>query len=170
MTGSLARLGLLVALNALVVLGVVRLLATPVDVSPTLPAGSRGGTAPGAGADPGALDLSGLDYNQVLARPLFAPDRRPWQEPESPEMVELAPEPEIFDETAAPAELQLIGIGIANGRASALIVDPAGGDPEWVAEGDSIADWTVGTISEQSVVLEGAGGAVSLNLYPDAPE
>lgn len=169
MTPAVARLGLLAAVNVLLVLGVLRLLAMPVDVSPTPPRIGRG-ALPAADGSLAALDLTSLEHNQALSRPLFAPDRRPWQEPMAPETFETFEEPEMtYEPEAAPPELSLVGIGIANGRASALLLDPMQGEPEWVAEGDSIARWTVRAVSDRSVTLEGDGGTVSLSLYPSDP-
>jgi hypothetical protein len=161
------RLILLTAVNAVLVLGVLRLLAMPVDVTPTPPGGGR--QAAGAAAPDGAApDLSGLDRTQVLARPLFAPDRRPWQPPPAPEVVEvLAEEPEVVAEP--PPDLVLLGVAISEGRAAALIGDLGGmAEPAWVSEGETVLGWTVGAVTGQAVTLTGDGREVALTLYPGA--
>jgi hypothetical protein len=163
------RLLALTAVNVVLLLGVLRLLAMPVDVTPTPPGGARGGTARPADAG-GALDLSGVERNQVLARPLFAPDRRPWQPPPTLRVVDVVDEAvEVVD--TPPPDLLLLGVAIAGGRASVLIGDMDGNtEPEWVAEGDTVLGWTVTAVSGQSVTLSGGGQEVSLSLYPAAGE
>jgi hypothetical protein len=162
------RLLLTLAANAGLAVALAVLLATPVDVSPILPTEQHRLALADESSGPdeaGRLDFSGLDRNQVIARPLFSMERRPWQPPPEPAaapVAAVAPEPEQVQDVV------LLGVGIAGGRARALLMRADGTESAWVTEGETIWDWTIGEISDQSVAIEHGDRDLSLRLYPTA--
>lgn len=162
------RLLPLVLLNALLVFAVWRLAAAPVDIAPIPPERrALSGTAGRLPSEAALPRLADLERNQAITRPLFAPDRRAWQEPDA---APAAPEPVAPTLDAGPEEepdFLLVGVAIGGGSGRALILDAAnGGEPEWVGEGEALGDWVVAEVSPQSVRLERDGEAISLDLYP----
>ena len=163
----MGRLLLLLAVNALLALAVVQLAATPADVAPRPPDRRPEPSAAGTG-DSGEdvlPELADLDRNQVITRPLFAPGRRPWQAPQTPQ-----PADDPGDDQAAveaPPELTLLGVAIANGKGRALILDAtSGSDAVWVTEGETIAGYTLAEVSGGSARLQRDGESIPLELYP----
>ena len=115
--------------------------------------------------------MASYDRHHALSRPLFSPDRRPWQPPaEEPVEAAPVPEPAYQAEPEPEADFILIGIGVARGQARALLMSGAGDELGWVAEGETVFDWTISAISERSITIERAEREVSLNLHADATQ
>jgi hypothetical protein len=167
------RLLPLLGLDAALAATLLWLFANPVDVAPVAPRDGhllvleeRQPESDGAERP----DFSGLARNQVVARPLFAPDRRPWlppAPPPEPVTIEIEPDVEPAPDLELPPDFILLGIGIANGEARALLLDQNAADSVWVTEGESVGGWIVTAISDQSVTVEQDGRALSLTLYPE---
>lgn len=86
-----------------------------------------------------------------LARPLFAPDRRP---------VALPSQRGPGETNELP---RLSGIMITQSSRSAIFVPSRGGKPEVVTEGGRIGAYSVQSISDEQVVLTGPHGRQSLH-------
>jgi hypothetical protein len=163
---------MLVTMNVALGAELALLVTSPAEPTATLEAGdlqlARGAPAPErtAALRPG---ISATDRHHALTRPLFSPDRRPWVPPVE---ARAAPEPEpAYEPELEPeADFVLIGIGVARGRARALLTSGAGDDLGWVAEGDTVMDWTVTAISDRSVTIERAEHKMSLDLHADASQ
>jgi hypothetical protein len=162
---------LLVTINVLLGAQLVSLATTPVDPMPAMARGSvdpaRSGPPAGSG-DAVRPNFAAYELEHAATRPLFSPDRRAWQPPVR--AVEREPERAPVVGPEVEADFVLIGIGIARGQARALLTSGAGEDLVWVAEGDTLLDWTVSAISERSVTMEHAEGEVSLNLYTETSQ
>jgi hypothetical protein len=135
-------------------------VSTPIDVSPLSPPAAAGGVklAPEvtrAAGRPGAGDT----LRETVARPLFAPDRRP---PAAEPVAQAAPA--SAPPVAQTVDLRLVGTMRAGAGWRALLRDPATSD--WVSVGGSIGGWRVAEIDAERVVLEGQGRRMELSLYP----
>lgn len=104
------------------------------DLAPRRPAPSVQAVAP--------------DYPEIDARPLFSPDRRP------------APE---AGGDQGEAELTIVGIGTAEGAATALLRVGEGGSRR-IRPGDEIEGWHVDAIEPDRVVLSRDGETRVLTL------
>lgn len=158
------RLGLLLVLDAGLALGIWSVATTPLDVSAIAPPQrppAAAGDADAGGSDPAPAEMQALERNQVLARPLFAADRRAWAPPPPPPPLRAAP-PAAAPPAAAP---RLVGIGISGGRRRALLADPGTPDTLWVTEGETAWTWTVREIDARSVTVEQEGRRVALPLH-----
>ncbi len=98
--------------------------------------------------------LAAQDAQVILARPLFAQNRRPPPGPKTPSS----------GQGAAPPRLS--GIVIA-ARSRHAIFD-AGGHPAALGEGDRIGLYVVRAIGPQQVVLDGPNGPQALGLSFDS--
>lgn len=111
------------------------------------------------------------NFAETLARPLFAPQRRP-----DPPVADKPPEkvPEQVAE-AQPAEvapsvagLRLVGM-MQTGPSAHRAMIRAGekGAGSWMAVGDEIEGWRLSSIEKDRVRLEHDGQSAELRLYPD---
>jgi Tfp pilus assembly protein PilP len=95
---------------------------------------------------------------EIAARPLFSPSRRPFVAPEE-------------EEAPAPAqslpEVQLIGVLMTEQQRAALVQDAEGGDPSWVREGTTVGGWRVERIDESRVHLRAGERLEVVELRPD---
>lgn len=170
----LARLALL-ALNAALFAALAGLIATPIDPAPATAGPLLNLVRRAEPAEPDATPLAplrALERQHALSRPLFEPDRRPWQPPAPPPEPESEPEPEpeiVYEEPEIAPDFVLVGVGIARGRARALLRSAAGDELGWVAEGETVLDWTIAAISEASVTMRHSEREVSLSLHSEAP-
>jgi hypothetical protein len=162
---------LLVTVNLLLGAQLVALATKPVEPTPAM---ARGPVDPGRSGPPAVSgdavrpDLAAAyERRHAVTRPLFSPDRRPWQP--RVQVAEREPEPAPVAEPEIEADFVLIGIGFARGEARALLTNGAGEALGWVAEGDTISDWTVSAISERSVKMAQAEREVSLSLHAEPP-
>jgi hypothetical protein len=158
---------LLVTINVLLGAQLVALATTPVEPMAVTAPGSTDPArkpAPPEAADAMRPGIVGYDRDHALSRPLFSPERRPWQPPVQAAAVE--PEPVRLVEPEPEADFVLIGIGVARGQARALLTNGAGDRLGWVAEGETVHDWTVSAITGRSVTIARAEREVSLTLDP----
>jgi Tfp pilus assembly protein PilP len=98
------------------------------------------------------------EIEEIAARPLFSPSRRPFVAPEE-------------EEAPAPAqslpEVQLIGVLMTEQQRAALVQDAEGGDPSWVREGTTVGGWRVERIDESRVHLRAGERLEVVELRPD---
>jgi general secretion pathway protein N len=99
-------------------------------------------------------------FGTIVARPLFAPSRRP---PLPAEAAVPAP-PSVRPE---PGQLRLRGVAVAGGHRGALIERSTTGELLRVAENQSIDGWLVASITPRDVVLEQGGVRDRLQLRDD---
>ena len=162
---------LLVTINFLLGAQLVSLATTPADPMPAVARGSvnpaRSGPPAGSG-DAVRPGLAAYELEHAVTRPLFSPDRRPWQLPV--QVVEREPEAAPVVEPEVEADFVLIGIGIARGQARALLTSGAGEDLGWVTQGETVLNWTVSAIFERSVTMARAEREVSLNLHAETSQ
>jgi hypothetical protein len=84
------------------------------------------------------------EVEEIAARPLFSPSRRPFVAAEE----EAAPAP------AQPLpSVQLIGVLVTEQQRAALVQRAEGGDPSWVREGADLGGWQVEKIEHSRVHL-----------------
>ena len=117
-------------------------LTDPDPSAPDSTARMGGQAAPGWVLPP---PTAASDLADLLARPLFDPTRRPWQESGS------AAEP-----VQAAQDWVLVATIVGTGRASAIL-RPAGGGNVSVQIGTVLNGWTVQSIARGSVSLERDG-------------
>jgi hypothetical protein len=98
----------------------------------------------------------GLD--DITARPVFSPSRRPFV------ITEEAPEP-VADLPLPP--LQLIGVLLTEQQRTALVQEVGVGKPSWVREGADIQGWHVETIEQSRVHLSAGDRLETVELRPD---
>lgn len=165
---------LAVALAALTGLGLVNwiMARSPLDVSPIIIETSA--LMLGEASPDGVPVHREIKLFQADARPLFAPDRRPWTPPPIADiptpstLAEVLPITEIAVSAPAapPPELALIGIQKTPKGAMALLADKTGAVPVWLKEGETYQDWHVGAITASTVQLAYGASTITLELYP----
>ena len=92
-------------------------------------------------------------YAEVVARPLFAPSRRP----------------PVQVEAARPADFTLVGTVISEHGRDALIAHGTPPNVQHVAEGQAIEGWTVKTVETDRVVLVRDGSMTELTAKANQP-
>ncbi len=95
------------------------------------------------------------DRDEVLARPLFRPDRRPWQQAaavasSASPTLPLAP----IELAQPPPDVRLVGLVLTGTKARALIRLGAGTTGQWFARGDLVNGWQLAEIDRDRIVLE----------------
>lgn len=169
-------LPLFVILNAIGVAAVYA--AATVDVGllvPVVPAGGQSppGGSPQAGAEPPSLSTGArsaadarttetalADREDVLARPLFRADRRPWQPSPRGALTPSAvpvPEAAIAEKQLPPLDLRLVGLVRAGEAGRALIRLGATPATRSFGRGDIIGGWRLIDIGRDRIVLEALG-------------
>ncbi len=116
------------------------------------------------------------DALEAYSRPLFAPNRRPFQA-----MQEIIPEeepaPPAMEEEEPPIvevdrpRLRLLGTVPAAQEPSALIAVEESGANSWFRKGDMIGGWRISRIGTDDIELSSEGdGSVSfkISLYPES--
>lgn len=151
--------GRVAGLSAVILLlsGTIAYELTSRDVPPaslSAPPGHR--ASPPEMNTPATLRHSGIDarLREVLARPLFNPDRKP-----------------VGTGTRNVIGLpRLTGIIVTGSRKVAIFAAPAGGKPVVVEEGAHINDYELKEISDTTVTVAGpAGTTVMTPLFDAAP-
>lgn len=136
-----------------------------IDTSPVM-AGALASDADAALAPPPeAKPFPSLaEFNEVLTRPLFAPDRRPPKAGEA-----KSPDEGSGDQGPAAGDpsFELGGITIVDGQSRALIRSEKGVSGEWLAIGDQIDGWTLDRVTDLTAELQSGGKRVTLQLYGD---
>jgi hypothetical protein len=119
-------------------------------------------TAVSAQEAPGNFSLPPLeDFNAIVDRPLFSPDRRP-----PPETGQVG-EPAVAAEGSSSGEGQIVLAGTATDqsqRAVAILHDVSQSVQFRVWVGDEIAGWTVKAIRPRALVLGTATQEVTVTL------
>ncbi|GGF23619.1 hypothetical protein GCM10011611_32100 [Aliidongia dinghuensis] len=150
MTPRDLALGGLGIASAILVVVIALELAAPAAAPP------RSAPPAGLGDLPEATteDVSGL-VPTILARPLFAADRRPKASPAAA--------------SGGPGDQmpRLAGILIDRTQRRAIFQPAGDGKPMVLAEGDQIAGWQIQQIAASSVTLTGPGGNQTLEPKPD---
>jgi hypothetical protein len=100
-------------------------------------------------------------FDEISARPLFAPSRRPYEPPALPE----APVPLPVE--VAPTPLQLIGVILTEQDRSALIQPLGGRRAIWVREGERLEGWMIEEIGRDRVLLRRDDLMETIALRPD---
>lgn len=84
------------------------------------------------------------EIDEIAARPLFSPSRRPFVAPKE----DSAPAP-----VQSLPSVQLIGVLVTEQQRAALVQNADGGDTSWVREGAAVAGWEVEKIEHSRVHL-----------------
>lgn len=100
-------------------------------------------------------------FDGVLARPLFAPSRRPPPDAPAPQVDEV---PE-----AAPFEIELVGVVITGDERLALVRQPGLPVLVRVETGAAIGGWTVEAIEPDHVLFRSGTRLEEIRLRDDAP-
>ncbi len=137
----------------------------PVDISPLASA-----QTPWSPSRPEGYDLAFSappieEFSEILARPVFNKDRKPYRKPPPPP--EPEPEKKAPPPPAPPVSLALDGIVIFAGQQKALIRKDEEQDGTAVARGEKIAGWTLVELNGNNAVLKKNGKTRSLSLYSD---
>jgi len=116
-------------------------------------------------AKPIALEPVLEDREEVLARPLFRPDRRPWQ----PRLADASSvNPPLtsapLDTTLPPPDIRLLGIIRAGVTARALIRSGATPTGKWYVRGDQVEGWRLSDVAKDRIVIEARGQRQELAL------
>lgn len=102
-------------------------------------------------------------FDAIANRPLFSPSRRPFV-PEVEEEAEAAPEAEP---DLGPPEVELVGVMLSDKQRAALLAPTAGGQLQWLYEGQSWEDWVIEKIEpDRATLRQGERGAM-LELRSD---
>lgn len=153
--------------------------ATPFDISPIEPPHVRAGAPLPATAAPTLPETAedAPSTAEMLARPLFRPDRRPYMA--KPAVAETAPpaEPPRPAEAVAepplarPAGLRLVGIfGVKTGDRQALIKTDGWRDARLLAPGADVEGWTLVRIDMTSATLSSREETLRLELFSSAAD
>ncbi|WP_275787006.1 hypothetical protein [Pararhizobium gei] len=114
--------------------------------------------------------------SEIETRPLFYPDRKPFEPARLPENeVEAEPAPPEFPEEEPVAAVErppvkLLGTEHSSQRPAALVVMEESNDSTWVHEDDVISGWRVAKIAAETIDLVGENdqsSRVTLSLYPE---
>ena len=132
------------------------------DEEPWLPSSAADGqTAPALEPrDDAGFALPELDeLSETVERPLFLASRRPIEAP--------APE-EPPDQSLGEPPAALRGVMISSAERSVLLQFPNRADAVWVAEGATLAGWTVETVEPNQVTLRQGSETRTLLLKDEA--
>jgi len=101
----------------------------------------------------------------ILAKPVFRPDRRPFQD-------NASGGGSVRNYQAELSRLSLVGVIFQGDRKTAVIVGGTSGRTErWeVGPGDALPGFTVGTVEEEGVRLAADGREFLLPMYTGPPE
>lgn len=118
----------------------------------------------GQTAEQTALPDEAPELSEALARPLFAPDRRPSA---TENAIGRAQELQPIAEKAKPDTLPVVivyGVALTSRHAKALlsINDSV---PDWYGEKDIIAGWTLTKIENSGVLLQSGTSELRIELY-----
>jgi hypothetical protein len=95
---------------------------------------------------------------EIIARPLFSPSRRPVvavEQAAAPAPVEALP------------SLVLIGVLLTEHQQAALMQPADGGEPSWVREGGNVQGWRIEKIERSRVLLRSNDRLDTVELRPD---
>jgi hypothetical protein len=135
----------------------LHLLRSPVDISPLAPPAGKTGTPRPDSAEPAtALDKKTAEqFQEIVARPLFNPSRRPVERKET---TAAGPRAEASD-------LRLVGVmKAADQPPRALLRSVNAPNGKWIAEGAEFNGWKLRKVNERSVVLQSGARSQELKL------
>jgi hypothetical protein len=98
------------------------------------------------------------ELEEIAARPLFSPSRRPFvavEEEEAPAPVESLP------------PVELVGVLMTEQQRGALVKAAGEGEATWVREGNRIQGWEVERIEDSRVQLRAGDRLETVELRPD---
>jgi hypothetical protein len=112
----------------------------------------------------------------ILSRPLFRQDRRPFVPPIAAPEPEIRAEPAQEDQVARDLPLPnlvLAGVNLGPEAASALVRDSDHETTGWLRIGDQVAGWRLKAVNEAAIILErtpgdeppGAPTTITLELH-----
>ena len=129
---------------------------TPAAEAFSLPAAAPPQAGPGDAAYPG--------LSSIVARPVFRPDRRPYQE------VSAGVPQKNYE--AELSKFTVLGVLMMGDEKKAIVVSKGSGATDrWeVGAGDSLADFTVKEVGLDGLVLAADGREFTLPLYADGPK
>ncbi|NJS14005.1 MAG: hypothetical protein HC788_04555 [Sphingopyxis sp.] len=163
------------AVSFLILLAAINgaLVRLPLSIEPIMPSSASDRTvSPDGGIDEPRV-ASRFELNETYARPLFAPLRRPWTEPQA----ELQPEPPLapsltespaatLEPTAPLPQLILLGIQRTPAGVKALLAAGNGLDASWLLEGQSVEGWTIAQIDRDFIAITLGSARHVISLYP----
>jgi hypothetical protein len=129
---------------------------TPAAEAFSLPAAAPPQAGPGDALYPG--------LSSIVARPVFRPDRRPYQE------VSAGVPQKNYE--AELSKFTVLGVLMVGDEKKAIVVSKGSGATDrWeVKAGDSLADFTVKEVGLDGLVLAADGREFTLPLYADGPK
>jgi type II secretory pathway component PulC len=115
---------------------------------------------------------NGATTGVILARPLFAPNRKPYVAQEvvaevaepPPPLEEQAPEPVPITD---PSTMSLKGIFVSGNTRSGFIVSPDIPEGKWYSEGTVVLGWKIGRFQDDNVILTQGSESFTLKQYVD---
>lgn len=121
-------------------------------------------------------DSTAIDLSEAMNRPLFRPDRRPFdpnkiiavQPTEPPQSIAPAITPAmVTQDSTSPSQLSVKGISVIASQRRALIASEADPQGSWLDQGASINGWKVSAIHNETVELLSGSSSLKLKLYVD---
>ena len=115
-------------------------------------------------------EVKTVSLDQAVNRPLFSPDRHPWVEPlpEDTRAVDVTGSTPQDDATiAAPPEIELLGLALSENARRGLIMEKVNQKAVWVASGEMVGDWAVGSITSSSLFLVRGEKKIEITLHPE---
>lgn len=108
-------------------------------------------------------------YSEILARPIFFRERRPYiAPPPPPPPPQSSPAPVFAPPPPAPItkpDLAVSGIALIGDAKQAFLASASDPNGIWVKEGEGFMGWQVRKITSASVTIEKAGQLFDLLLY-----
>jgi hypothetical protein len=149
----------LVALCTGLGLAVTLELSGGLSLAPEVTAAAPAPSQPEWSPEPLAFEPPSAErLDDITARPLFSPSRRPFVAAKGEEPVAVA--------RSLPA-LQLIGVLVTEQQRAALMQPEGAAEPSWVREGASMAGWRVEAIEQNRVHLRANDRVTTVELRPD---
>jgi hypothetical protein len=103
------------------------------------------------------------EFNEISARPLFFPSRRPFVPPDAPAATQAAVPP--------PIGVELIGVLLTEQERAALVQPQGEAEAHWLHEGQTVAGWSVEEIAADHVTLRDGDRLELVKLRADrAPD
>ena len=102
-------------------------------------------------ADPKVLDTE--EFDAILQRPLFSPQRRPFSAPEP------VPQP------LAPPRIRLSAISVSNSVRVAVIRELDTNRTQYVREGAQLGQWVVEKVDLNKVILRSKDQTITIPLF-----
>ncbi len=143
-----------------------------VDTSPIIAIAGTSTSAPTVAVRKDNVDGENVvSSDTILERPIFSPDRLPYQPPVvPPSPPAIVPQQALVAPVVAPSpQIKLQGIRDFGGVTSALV---GLGDkiPEWVRVGDKVDGWQIDAIDRNRLRLASSDRHVDYYLYGEPPK